>query len=211
MLNQLQDYILSHIDAEPELLKKITREAHVKLLHPNMLSGHLQGRLLKMLTQMIHPRRVLEIGTHTGYSALCIAEGLDAEAELHTIEIDDEMEDFIRENMAQSENADKITFHIGDALQMIPEFADESFDLVFIDADKRYYWDFFETTLPKIRKGGFVIADNTLWYGKVVEEPDSNDFQTKGIIEFNDKLVADNRVEKVILPVRDGLTLMRKK
>ena len=211
MNNKLEEYILSHIDAEPELLKKIDREAHVKLLQTSMISGHLQGRFLKMLTQMIRPHRVLEIGTFVGYSALCFAEGLDEKSEVHTIEIDDELEDYIRSNFAQSDIGDKIKLHIGDALQIIPGYEDESFDLAFIDADKELYWAYFEATLPKIRKGGYILVDNTLWYGKVIEEVESNDWATKAIVDFNKKLAEDDRVEKVILPIRDGVTMIRKK
>ncbi len=211
MNNKLEEYILSHIDAEPELLKKIDREAHVKLLQTSMISGHLQGRFLKMLTQMIRPHRVLEIGTFVGYSALCFAEGLDEKSEVHTIEIDDELEDYIRSNFAQSDIGDKIKLHIGDALQIIPGYEDESFDLAFIDADKELYWAYFEATLPKIRKGGYILVDNTLWYGKVIEKVESNDWATKAIVDFNKKLAKDDRVEKVILPIRDGVTMIRKK
>ena len=211
MDNRLEEYILSHIDPEPELLKEIDREVHVKLLHASMMSGHLQGRLLKMLTRMIRPERVLEIGTFVGYSTLCFAEGLEENGEVHTIEIDDELEDFIRSNFEKSELASKIKLHIGDALQIIPEFEDESFDLAFIDADKELYWKYFEATLPKIRKGGFILVDNTLWYGKVVEKVESSDRATQGILNFNEKLANDDRVEKVILPVRDGITVVRKK
>lgn len=205
------DYILAHTDPEPPLLAQMQREAHVKLLHGNMVSGHLQGRLLKMLVQMKRPARVLEIGTFTGYSALCIAEGLDEGAELHTIEIDDEMEDFIRRYFGQSDFSDKITLHIGDAAEIVPTFADDFFDFAFIDGDKRTYWKIYEAVLPKMATGGFIVADNTLWHGKVIQPVAENDWQTKGIIAFNDKLAADPRVEKLILPVRDGLTVARKK
>ena len=208
---KIEEYILSHIDTEPELLRKIDREAHVKLLQTSMISGHLQGRFLKMLTQMIRPKRVLEIGTFVGYSALCFAEGLEENGEVHTIEIDDELEDYIRNNFSQSEYGNKITLHIGDALQLIPGFEDESFELAFIDADKESYWDYLETTLPKISKGGFILVDNTLWYGKVVEKVESNDWATQGILDLNQKLANDDRVEKVILPIRDGITVIRKK
>ncbi len=210
-MDNTDQYILNHIDKEPDLLAQINRQAHVKLLHPGMVSGHLQGRLLKMLVQMIRPQQVLEIGTHTGYSALCMAEGLSEEAHLHTIEIDDEMEDYIKDNFAKTPLSDKITLHIGDAGKIVPEFGNNFFDLVFIDADKRNYWRLFESVYPKLKKEGFIIVDNTLWYGKVIEEVESNDWQTKGIVEFNAKLAGDPRVEKVILPVRDGLTLIRKK
>lgn len=211
MSEHLETYILAHTDPEPPLLAQMHREAHVKLLHGSMISGHLQGRLLKMLVQMIAPERMLEIGTFTGYSALCMAEGLADGAHLHTIEIDDEMEDFIRRYFSQSEFSDKITLHIGNAAEIVPAFDDGFFDLAFIDGDKRTYWEMFETVLPKIKSGGFIIADNTLWHGKLLHKPAENDWQTKGIIAFNRNLAADARVEKVLLPVRDGLTLIRKK
>lgn len=210
-MSKIEEYILSHIDAEPEVLKKIDRDAHMNILHGDMISGHLQGRFLKMITQMIRPKRILEIGTFVGYSALCFAEGLEEDGELCTIEIDDELEDRICDNFSLSEHGKKINLYIGDALEIISGFADESFELAFIDADKESYWDCFEATLPKIRKGGFILVDNTLWYGKVVEEIRSNDWATRGILDFNRKLADDDRVEKVILPLRDGLTLIRKK
>lgn len=206
----LENYILSHSDAEPDLLKTLTREANVKLLHPRMLSGHLQGRLLKMFTQMIRPKQVLELGTYTGYSAICIAEALSDDATVHTVEINDEMEDFIVHYLQQSPDNKKIKLYIADALQIIPTFEDDFFDMVFIDADKRLYWDYFEKVLPKVKSGGFLLVDNTLWNGKVVESVDSNDWQTKGILRFNDNLAKDDRVTKVILPIRDGITLIRK-
>ena len=159
---------------------------------------------------MVRPKNVLEIGTFTGYSALCMAEALNNDATLHTIEIDDEMEDIIRSNFNKSEFGEKIVLHIGDANEVIKEFEDSFFDLVYIDGNKRDYWLNFESVLPKTRKGGFIIADNTLWHGKVVEPIKSNDWQTKGILEFNKKLKSDDRVEKIILPLRDGLTLIRK-
>ena len=207
----LEEYILAHIDAEPELLTKIDRDTHLKMLQTNMNSGHLQGRLLKMLTQMIRPRRILEIGTFVGYSALCFAEGLEEDGELHTIEIDDEIEDLARANFALSEHGHKITLHMGDAMDILSSFADESFDMAFMDGDKKAYWDHYEALLPKLRSGGFILADNTLWYGKVVQKVPGNDHSTLGILDFNKKLSGDSRVEKVILPVRDGLTLIRKK
>ena len=210
-MNSIEEYILSHIDPEPELLKNIDRDAHVNVLQGNMVSGHLQGRFLKMVTRMICPKRILEIGTFVGYSALCLAEGLDEDGELHTIEIDDELEDRILHNFARSEYGRKIRLHIGDALQIISQFPDESFELVFMDADKASYWDHFEAILPKMVKGGFILVDNTLWYGKVVEEVKSNDWATQGILAFNSRLAVDDRVEKVILPLRDGLTMIRKK
>lgn len=208
---KLEEYILSHIDPEPELLRKIDREAHVKLLHGNMTSGHLQGRFLKMVVQMIRPKRVLEVGTYVGYSALCLAEGLDDDGELHTIEINDELEDLIRDNFSRSMYESRITLHVGDALDLLSGFPDQWFELAFVDAGKEAYAKYYEAVLPKIKKGGFILVDNTLWYGKVVEPVKSNDWATQGILDFNDKLVSDSRVEKVILPMRDGLTLIRKK
>lgn len=207
----IDEYILAHIEPEPPLLAAMYREAQVKLLHGSMISGHLQGRLLKMLVQMIRPNRVLEIGTFTGYSALCMAEGLGEEAQLHTIEIDDEMEDFIRKYLKQSYFSDKIKLHVGDAKVIVPNFDDAYFDMVFMDGNKRNYWKIYELILPKISPRGFIIADNTLWHGKVVETIAENDWQTKGIVAFNEKLANDQRVEKVILPVRDGLTIIQKK
>jgi predicted O-methyltransferase YrrM len=160
----LDEYILAHIDAEPNYLTRLNRETHLKLLHPRMLSGHLQGRLLKMFVQMINPENVLELGTFSGYSALCIAEGLLKEsAYVHTIEINDEMEDFIRHAIDNSPYRKRIQLYIGDAAKIIPNFEDQFFDLVFIDADKRLYHEHYELILPKLRTGGFILADNTLW------------------------------------------------
>ena len=174
-----------------------------------MASGHLQGRILKMLTQMIRPTTALEIGTYSGYSALCIAEGMPEGAILHTVEINDEQEDFTRPWLENSEQADKIVFHIGDAIQLVPAL-NLMFDLVFIDADKRKYTDYYEMAMRYITPGGYIIADNTLWDGHVVETEHA-DPQTKGIMDFNDIVAKDQRVEKVILPVRDGLTVIRRK
>ena len=210
--DQLEDYILSHIDSEPEELRRLDRETHLYHLRPRMCSGHLQGRLLKMLVRMIKPTNVLELGTFTGYSALCLAEGLlSPEARVHTIEIDDELEDFIRTHFDRSPLGKQITLHIGDACQIIEELNDIDFDLVFVDANKRHYVDYYRLVLPRVRKGGFIIADNTLWDGKVVDWGKKLDDQTRGILEFNDLVAADSNVEKVILPLRDGLTIIRKK
>lgn len=176
-----------------------------------MASGHVQGRLLKMLTRMIRPQVAVELGTFSGYSALCIAEGLDDGAVLHTFEVYDEQEDFTRPWIEGSAFADKIQLHMGDALTLLPELGLTDIDMAFIDADKRHYTDFYEMLLPRIRTGGFILADNTLWYGHVVEtDTRQSDQQTLGIKAFNDMLAADTRVEKVIVPVRDGLTLIRK-
>ena len=211
MATNLEEYLCAHSDAEPDLLKELSRDAHVHLLRPRMIAGHLQGRLLKMFVHMICPKHVLEIGTYTGYSAICLAEGLTEEGHLDTIEIDDEMEEFICKYLNRSQQKEKISLHIGDALDIIPIFEDNFFDLVFIDADKRKYEEYFEAVFPKVRTGGFIIADNTLWNGKVLTDTQHADPQTKGILAFNDRLAKDDRVEKVILPVRDGLTLIRKK
>lgn len=206
----LDDYIIRHIDKEPDYLKALYRDTHVKLLRPRMASGHLQGRMLKMFVQMIRPKQVLEIGTYSGYSALCLAEGLEDGALLHTFEINDEQEDFTRPWLENSPSADKIKFYIGDALELLPQM-DIVFDLAFVDGDKRKYVEYYELVLKMLSPGGYIIADNTLWDGHVLEEPHPTDKQTIGIKEFNDWIAADNRVEKVILPLRDGLTIIRKK
>ena len=210
MDEELEQYILEHIDPEGEVLAGIYRASHLHHLYPRMCSGHLQGRMLKMFTQMIRPRQVLEIGTYTGYSALCLAEGLaDDSCHVHTIEINDEEEDFIRSNFARSPFGHRVTLHIGDALELLPR-VDNSFDLIYIDGNKRQYVEYYELALKLLRPGGFMIADNTLWSGKVADIEGKVDAQTAGILRFNDHIKADTRVEKVIIPIRDGLTLIRK-
>lgn len=206
----IEDYILQHTDSEPEYLTQLNRETWIRMLNPIMCSGHLQGRVLSMLCKMIQPVHALELGTFTGYSALCIAESLPENGELDTIESDDELEEFILRNFEKTPFEDKINLLIGNALEIIPTL-DKTYDLVFIDADKREYEAYYEAVLPKIRQGGFILADNTLWSGKVVEKVHQNDQQTLGILRFNELIATDNRVEKVILPLRDGLTLIRKK
>lgn len=207
---QIEDYILQHSDPEPEYLKQIVRETHLQMINPRMMSGHIQGRILKMLVQMSNPKRVLEIGTFAGYSAMCIAEGLSDDAILHTIEIDDELEDFILKQFSLETHGEKIRLHIGDALTVIPKLT-ESFDLVFIDADKRLYWNYFELVLPMMPQGGIILADNTLWDGKVlIDTPQTNDYQTIAIKEFNNRIAYDTRIERIILPLRDGMTMIRK-
>jgi len=206
----LEDYITAHSDVEPEYLAKVNRATHVKLINTRMCSGNLQGRVLSMFCHMIKPKRVLELGTLTGYSALCMAEALPEDAVLHTIECDEELEDFILQNFAGSDHGHKIKLHIGDALTEIKKL-DEIFDLVFIDADKREYLAYYEAVLPKLKAGGFILADNTLWDGKVLKPVDSNDKQTIEIMKFNDFVAKDSRVEKVMLPLRDGLTIIRKR
>lgn len=206
----IEKYILEHIDEEGQLLHNLNRDAHVNLLRPRMLSGHLQGRLLKMLCRLTQPRYILEIGTYTGYATLCLAEGATDDAEIHTIEVNDELEDFIMKHLHNSKLKDHIHLHLGDAMEIIPTI-DRMFDLVFIDANKRTYIEYYNLVFDKVRHGGLIIADNTLWDGKVLETPKPSDKQTIGIQKFNDMIAKDNRVEKVILPMRDGLTLIWKK
>lgn len=211
MQEELEEYILSHIDAEGKVLSDLNRVTHLYHLRPRMCSGHLQGRILKMFVRMIRPQRILELGTFTGYSALCLAEGLaDDSCEVHTIEIDDELEDFIKSHFALSPLANRITLHIGDAREVLATINGD-FDLVFIDANKREYCEYYNLVFDRVRPGGFIIADNTLWDGKVVEWGKKLDAQTAGILQFNDMVAADERVEKVIVPIRDGLTIIHKK
>lgn len=206
----LDTYIDLHIDDEPENLHRLDRLTNIRLLNGRMCSGHQQGRLLKMLVRMIRPARVLELGTFSGYSALCIAEGLDPDATLDTIEIDDELEDFIRDAFADSPYGSKITLHIGDASEIMERWPDGYFDLVFIDADKRRYTDYYRKCKALVPPGGFILADNTLWDGHVVEPGAVHSPMTRGILEFNDLVKDDPQVEKVILPIRDGITIIRK-
>ncbi len=206
---ELEDYVRKHIDREPEYLHRLYRDTQLHLNYGQMASGHVQGRLLKMLTRMIRPHQVVEIGTFSGYSTLCIAEGLEDGAELHTFEINDEQEDFTRPWLEGSDYSKLIRLHIGDALQLIPEM-DLHPDMAYIDGDKRQYTDYYEMLLPRMGTGSFLLVDNTLWYGHVTEgETRESDKQTLGIKAFNDMLAADQRVEKVMIPVRDGLTLIR--
>jgi caffeoyl-CoA O-methyltransferase len=210
MDDSLYQYILDHSAKEPELLQKLDRQTHVNTVNPRMLSGHLQGRILKMITQMVGAKTVLELGTFTGYSALCFAEGLPADGIVHTIDDNDELEEFAQGFFSQSEHGHKIVQHIGKALEVIPAI-DARFDLVFLDADKREYLAYYHTVFNKVRTGGYILADNTLWDGKVVQPVAHNDKQTIALLEFNDFVANDSRVETVILPLRDGLTLIRKK
>lgn len=203
-----EDYILSHISPEPEHLARLYRHTHLTRLYPRMCSGHLQGRVLAMLVSMIKPRRVLEIGTFTGYSALCLAETLPEGAEVHTIEIDDEMEDELLDLFASSPGGDRITLHIGDALTVIPALG-EDWDLVYIDANKRDYTAYLDLLLPRLHPGSFIIADNTLWDGKVTDTARNHDAQTLGLDAFNTLVASHPRLSTVILPLRDGLTLIR--
>lgn len=209
-MDAIEEYILQHMDSEEELLSALYRETHLTQINPRMASGHIQGSMLRMICRMLKPNRILELGTFTGYSALCMAEVLPDRGELHTIEIDDEMEPFIMKYFRQSPHAHKITLHIGDAAEVLPS-VNGPFDLVFLDADKRRYVEDYEMVLPLVPSGGFILADNTLWGGKVLTPPASGDKQTAGIQRFNDYIAADTRVEKVILPFRDGMTILMKK
>ncbi|MDR3119701.1 MAG: O-methyltransferase [Mediterranea sp.] len=204
----IDEYILQHIDPESDYLKALYRDTHVKLLRPRMVSGHVQGRLLKMLVEMIRPGLILEIGTYSGYSALCLAEGLKEGGMLHTFEINDEQEDFTRPWLERSAYADKIKFYVGDALKIVPRLG-LTFDLVFVDGDKREYIDYYNMALEHLSPGGYIIADNTLWDGHVLQESHAADRQTAGIKAFNDYVTQDERTEKVMLPLRDGLTIIR--
>ena len=204
----LDEYILQHIDAEGDYLHALWRDTQLRLSYGQMASGHLQGRLLKMLIQMVKPQKVLELGTFSGYSTLCMAEGLHENAEIHTFEIFDENEDFLKKWFDGSAYKDKIHLHIGDALQLVPQM-EGGWDFAFIDADKREYVAYYEMLLPLMNSGGFIVADNTLWYGHVLEEARESDAQTRGVQAFNDLVASDARVEKVILPLRDGLTIIR--
>ena len=209
----LEEYISLHTTSENEVLEAITRDTHVHILNPHMLSGHVQGRVLSMLSHMIQPKRILELGTFTGYSALCLAEGLAEGGKLITIEHNDELEETIRRNIAQSPLSDRIELVIGDAVERVKELRNEGvneFELVFIDADKREYCAYLEAVYPLVPVGGFILADNTLWDGHIVDPAYDKDKQTLGLRAFNDKLKEDDRFEQVILPLRDGLTLIRK-
>ena len=207
--SEIENYSLSHTSEENDLLKDLNRQTHVQVLQPRMLSGHLQGRLLSMFSHMIRPSRVLEIGTYTGYSALCIAEGISENGKIITIDSNKELEPFTRTYFSKSKFNDQIEFIVGNALSVIPQL-EEIWDLVFIDADKENYLNYYESVLKNVRKGGFIIADNVLWSGKVTQEISPNDNETSGIVEFNKKVNKDSRVENVLVPVRDGLMVLRK-
>ena len=210
MTEKLDQYILDHTEAESDLLASLNRDTQHKILMPRMLSGHLQGKILEMISKMINPSYILEIGTYTGYSAICLAQGLTENGQIHTIEINDELESFIRPYFEKSGLKGKIHLHIGSALEII-ETLNNDIDLVFIDGDKREYLEYYNLLINKVRKGGFILADNVLWSGKVIEPLNQNDDYTRGILQFNQFVHNDERVENVILPVRDGIMLLRKK
>lgn len=210
MTEDIEKYVLAHSEPEGDYLYRLYRATNIHTIHGRMASGHLQGRLLKMLVSMIHPKNILEVGTFSGYSAICMAEGLDEGGKVWTFEINDEMEDFTRPWIENSPVADKIDFRIGDANIEAPKLG-ITFDLAFVDGDKRTYVETYEMVLRLLRPGGYIIADNTLWDGHVTDPAYDHDHQTQGIRRFNDHVAADNRVEQVIVPLRDGLTLIRKK
>ena len=204
----LEDYIEQHSEKEPALLAALNKETYQKILLPRMLSGHFQGRVLSMLSKLIRPLNILEIGTYTGYSALCLCEGMQENGQLHTIDIKEELIDFQRKHFDKSPWGNQIVQHLGEAVAIIPTL-DIKFDLVFIDADKENYLNYFELILPKMNKGGIILSDNVLWSGKVLEPLHPNDLSTKVLMEYNQLLATDSRVETVLLPIRDGLTVSR--
>ncbi len=209
-MDNLEHYILNNTKPEEELMHRLERETYLRVINPRMISGHLQGKLLEMLVRMMRPKRVLEIGTFTGYSALSIARGLDDDALLDTIEVDDELEDIAASFFEKSEYGSRIRQHIGSALDVVPRLG-ECYDMVFIDGDKREYPAYYDMLLDGgyVHSGSFLMADNILWYGKVAEPVAHNDKHTEAIIEFNRKVVEDDRVDNVIIPIRDGINLIR--
>ena len=212
-MNRLKDidkYILNHIETEDEVLTELDRETNLKVLGARMISGHLQGQVLTMLSKMIRPKYILELGTFTGYSAICLVKGLQKDGKLLTIEIDDELESLAQKYFRKAGIEKLVEQRIGSAIDIIPTLK-ESFDLVFLDADKREYLQYYNLLIDNLKSGSYIIADNTLWSGKVLKTPKEDDYQTKGILEFNAAIKNDSRVEKVILPLRDGMTVIRKK
>jgi len=206
---ELETYVTDHSENEPELLRQLSRETHQKILQPRMLSGHYQGRLLSLLSKLVKPRNILEIGTYTGYSALCLAEGMQTSGELHTIDINEELFDFQRKYFDKSGYGKQIFQHLGNALEIIPKL-DMTFDLIFIDADKENYPNYFHAVINKLNVGGVMLSDNVLWSGKVTEPLKDDDLATKALLEYNALLKEDNRIETVLLPIRDGLTISLK-
>lgn len=206
---ELDDYVCDHTDIESDLLKELNRETNVKVLNPRMLSGHYQGRVLSMLSKMIQPHRILELGTYTGYSALCLAEGLSDKGLLITVDVNPELEEMVDKYIQKSPYKNQIQQIIGNGMDVIPSL-NEEFDIVFIDADKRNYAAYYDLVFDKVRKGGYIISDNVLWSGKVVNEYEKSDLDTKILKDFNAQLHNDPRVENVLLPIRDGLMIVRK-
>ncbi|GAA4240696.1 MULTISPECIES: O-methyltransferase [Winogradskyella] len=206
----LDKYVVDHSEQEPKLLQQLTRETYQKVLQPIMLSGPYQGRVLSMISKLIGPKSILELGTFTGYSTLCLAEGLDKNGELHTIDVNEELVDFQRKYFDQSDFGKQIIQHTGNALDIIPSL-DQTFDLIFIDADKPNYSNYFHLIIDKLNPGGIILSDNVLWHGKVVEPLNEKDKSTKAVLDYNTLLKNDNRIETVLLPIRDGLTISRRK
>ncbi|MBQ9385779.1 MAG: O-methyltransferase [Bacteroidaceae bacterium] len=206
---KLEEYISAHIGPQGKLLESIYRQTNLRLLNPRMASGHIQGRLLRMLVTMIRPRTVLEVGTFTGYATLCMAEGLPEEGVIHTVEIDDELEDFIKEGFERSPLRDRIRLHIGDALKIVPQLG-LTYDLIFLDGEKTQYPQYYTSLKEWLRPGGYMIADNTLWDGHVIDSSYDRDPQTAAVKRFNDMVAADTGVEVAMVPIRDGLTIIRK-
>lgn len=206
----LDNYVIAHSEQEPELLQQLTRETYQKILQPIMLSGPYQGRVLSIISKLKHPKTILEIGTFTGYATLCLAEGLQNDGELHTIDINEELEDFQRKYFEKSDYGHQIIQHVGNALDIVPNL-DMMFDLVFIDADKPNYSNYFHLIVDKMNPGGIILSDNVLWHGKVIEPLNDKDISTKAILEYNTLLKNDDRFETVVLPIRDGLTISRKR
>jgi len=207
--HDLQAYLDDHCDPEPEALQKINRDTYLKVLKPHMLSGHYQGRLLSFLSKMMQPKRILEIGTFTGYATICLAEGLTEDGIIHTIEVNREMEEMLNSHFKLTNVEKQIRLHFGAAEDVLNDLAEKNFDIVFIDADKKNNFNYFQLVFDKVRSGGLIIIDNVLWKGKVYGE--ENDADTQGIRKLNDQISVDSRVEKLILPVRDGILLIRKK
>ena len=204
---KIQQYAETFTTQENEILKQLNRDTHAKILMPRMLSGHLQGQFLSMISCMIHPEKILEIGTYTGYSAICLAKGLKPNGILHTIDINEELETFVSEYFEKANLKNKIQYHIGNAIEIIPQL-NETFDLVFIDADKENYCNYFDLVIDKVKSGGYILADNVLWSGKVLE--DKKDKDTLSIHHYNQKIMLDTRVENILLPIRDGIMIARK-
>jgi caffeoyl-CoA O-methyltransferase len=208
--DELDNYVCAHTSSESALLAKLNRDTHVNVLQPRMLSGHFQGRLLSMLAHMIRPQRILEIGTYTGYSALCLAEGLTGDGKLITIDVNAQLEDFVRDYLGQSPLGEKIDYRIANAMELIPQL-DEAFDIVFIDADKMNYINYYNLVFDKVKPGGYIFADNVLWSGKVTGDYDKLDKDTRLLMDFNRLLQDDERTENILLPIRDGIMIARKK
>jgi len=206
----LDDYVCAHTEEESSVLKELNRKTHLNVLQPRMLSGHFQGRVLSMLSHMIQPKRILEIGTYTGYSALCLAEGLANDGKLITIDVNEELESMVKAYISKAGMEERILPMIGDAIEIIPTLEDE-FDIVFIDADKKNYCAYYDLVFDKVRSGGYIIADNVLWSGKVLQPYESLDRETKILVDYNAKIHADVRVQEVLFPIRDGLMIARKR